>query len=693
MAMKGPLAPWAPGMKERLVTLGYTRRMVERHLQFAGGLSRFLQQRGVTAGDLCPELVGEFVGAIRAKNSSWRPTSKSLSWLVDYLRDAGVATVLVVPRAPSEQQVLVERYRDYLTVERGLEPDTVANYVRVVTLFVTVQAGRGLEELDASDISGFMASQCRQVSARQAERLATGLRSFLGFALVEGLISVPLAGAVPSVARWSGAALPRYLTSKQVAALLASCDRRRALGRRDYAILVLLARLGLRAAEVSALRLDDIEWRAGEIVVRGKGRSEERLPLPPDVGAAIAAYLRRGRPRRPERAVFLRACAPLRELTPDGVSEVVRAASERAELGSFGSHRLRHTAATQMLRAGGSLPEVAQVLRHRTVATTAIYAKVDHLALRGARHALAGEWTMTDYRAAADDYLATRRAMGYKLCYQGQMLVQFVDYLEAVGAEHLTINHALGWAKQPSGAARTWWAVRLSTVRAFARYLSALDPATQIPPAGLISAGSHRIVPYIYTDEDITRLLEAAGRLGSAHRADTYQTVIGLVAVTGMRAGEAVRLDRDDVDLEQGVLTIRNSKHGKSRQVPVHPSSVEALAAYARRRDQRQPRPKAASFFTSTTGTRLLRDNVSTVFPSLVRDAGLDGSGRRRPPRLHDLRHSFAVRSLIRWYRQGLDVEQQLPVLSTYLGHVAPSSTYWYYSDSRVIPMPAPSCA
>jgi len=201
-------------------------------------------------------------------------------------------------------------------VERGLEPDTVANYVRVVTLFVTVQAGRGLEELDASDISGFMASQCRQVSARQAERLATGLRSFLGFALVEGLISVPLAGAVPSVARWSGAALPRYLTSKQVAALLASCDRRRALGRRDYAILVLLARLGLRAAEVSALRLDDIEWRAGEIVVRGKGRSEERLPLPPDVGAAIAAYLRRGRPRRPERAVFLRACAPVTRAHP-----------------------------------------------------------------------------------------------------------------------------------------------------------------------------------------------------------------------------------------------------------------------------------------------------------------------------------------------------------------------------------------
>ncbi len=383
MAMKGPLAPWAPGMAQRLEMLGYTQRMIEVHLLFAGGLSKFLQQRGVTAGDLSSALIEEYVGVVRAKNRSWRPTSKALSWLFEYLREAEVVAAPVVPPAQSGQQGLLERYRDYLALERGLEPETVANYARVVGLFLTLQAGRGLEDLTAGDVSRFMASQSQLVSARQAERLATGLRSFLGFALVEGLISTPLAGAVPSVARWSGAGLPRGLTSKQVEVLLGSCDRRRAKGRRDYAILVLLVRLGLRAAEVSALRLDDIDWRAGEIVVRGKGRTEERLPLPPDVGAAVAAYLRRGRPQRPEREVFLRACAPLRGLTRDGVGEVVRAASERAALGSFGSHRLRHTAGTQMLQAGASLPEVAQVLRHRTVATTAIYAKVDHRALRG----------------------------------------------------------------------------------------------------------------------------------------------------------------------------------------------------------------------------------------------------------------------------------------------------------------------
>jgi integrase/recombinase XerD len=378
MGMNGPLAPWAPGMAERLERLGYTPRLVERHLHLAGGLSRFLHHRGLAAGDLSLELIEQFVAALRSK----RPTPRSLSWLVDYLEEIGVVTMPVVSSERSSQQVLIDRYRDYLAVERGLEPVTIANYVRVVTRFVEAQEGRELDELSAADVSGFMTAHCRQVSARAAERLATGLRSFLGFALAEGLISMPLAGAVPSVARWTGATLPRGLTSKQVAALLASCDRRRALGKRDYAILLLLVRLGLRAAEVSALCLDDIDWRAGEIVVRGKGRTEERLPLPSDVGAAIAAYLKRGRPRRPEREIFLRACAPIRGLSPQGVAEVVRAASERAGLGSFGSHRLRHTAGTQMLQAGASLPEVAQVLRHRTVATTAIYAKVDHLALR-----------------------------------------------------------------------------------------------------------------------------------------------------------------------------------------------------------------------------------------------------------------------------------------------------------------------
>ena len=192
------------------------------------GLSKFLHRRGLAAADVEPEVIEQFVAALRAKNSSG-PTARSLSWLVDYLRQIGVATGPAVPRERTDQQELIERYRDYLGVERGLEPVTIANYVRVVTRFLAAQRGRQLDALSAADVSGFITSQCGQVSARQAERLATGLRSFLRFALVEGLISRPLTGAVPSVARWSGAGLPRGLTSKQVVALLASCDRRRPL--------------------------------------------------------------------------------------------------------------------------------------------------------------------------------------------------------------------------------------------------------------------------------------------------------------------------------------------------------------------------------------------------------------------------------------------------------------------------------
>lgn len=382
MVIEGPLAPWATGIAGQLKTLGYSQSTASKHMKLVGRLSRFLHQRGLAASELSAEVVEEFFSDLHAHHGSSWPTSKAFVWLVEYLREVGVTPEPTPPLPQSSEGLLVDRYRQYLLDERGLARKTVIAREQTAQLLLAEHSGRELRDLDASDVSRFVTRQCRHLSPRSAERLVNGLRSFLRFALVEGLITAPLASAVPSVARWSGTSLPRGLGSAQVAALLASCDRRRAIGRRDYAILVLLARLGLRAAEVSALRLDDIDWRTGVIVVRGKGRTEEQLPLPSDVGAAVAAYLRRGRPRRPEREVFLRVIAPMRGLAPQGVSEVVRAASERAGLGSFGAHRLRHTAGTEMLRAGASLSEVAQVLRHRSVASTVIYAKVDHLALR-----------------------------------------------------------------------------------------------------------------------------------------------------------------------------------------------------------------------------------------------------------------------------------------------------------------------
>jgi integrase len=287
---------------------------------------------------------------------------------------------------------------------------------------------------------------------------------------------------------------------------------------------------------------------------------------------------------------------------------------------------------------------------------------------------------MTDFSSAVVDYLQTRRAMGYKLAEDGRLLRQFANYLDTVGAEHLSVEHALSWATLPRDAAPAWHAVRLGTVRSFARYLSALDPRTEIPPIGVLPEPGHRVVPYIYSHDDIGRIIGEAGRLAPQHRADTYQTLIALIVVTGMRVGETVRLDNNDVDLDDGVLTIRNTKFGKSRQVPLHATTVAALAAYAHRRDERRPNPKSPSFFTSSIGTRLLRDNVSTVFPRLVQAVGLASVPGRRRPRLHDARHTFAVRSLVGWYRAGLDVRQQLPLLSTYLGHVDPTQTYWYLS-------------
>jgi len=369
-------------MEERLRELGYAPYTARKHLLLVARLSRFLTARGSGAGDVTDEVLRQFCSSLGRTGRRSTPTTATFGWLVTFLRDVGQEPPPKPDPPRSDVDVLIERYGRFVLDERGLAPDTVTNYVRPLRIFLAEHAGRALHELVAADVSRFMTRQTTRLSARGLERAATSLRSFLGFALAEGLIDAPLANAVPSAARWSIVGLPRALTPAQVVVLLASCDRATSTGRRDYAILVVLVRLGLRAAEVAALRLDDIDWRAGEIVVRGKGRTEERLPLPVDVGAAVAAYLQDGRPRRPEREVFLRASAPRRGLAPEGVSEVVRSASERAGLGSFGAHRLRHTAGTLMLREGASLTEVAQVLRHRRVATTSIYAKVDHQALR-----------------------------------------------------------------------------------------------------------------------------------------------------------------------------------------------------------------------------------------------------------------------------------------------------------------------
>jgi len=286
---------------------------------------------------------------------------------------------------------------------------------------------------------------------------------------------------------------------------------------------------------------------------------------------------------------------------------------------------------------------------------------------------------MTALRQSLEDYLAVRRSAGYKLESVARMLSSFVAFAERAGAGTLTTDLALSWATQPQQASPIWLAHRLSAVRGFAAYLHALDPAAEIPPADLLPApGYQPAPPYLYSDADIAALLAAARRLTPPLQAATFETLLGLLAVTGLRIGEAMRLDRDDIDWDENVLLVRSSKFGRSRELVCHDSTIEALRAYSARRDQLCPRPASASFFVSQRGRRLAHHSIYAAFHQLASQAGLRQRPGGRAPNVHGLRHSFAVGTLLRWYREGGDVQARLPLLSAYLGHIRPSSTYWY---------------
>jgi len=287
---------------------------------------------------------------------------------------------------------------------------------------------------------------------------------------------------------------------------------------------------------------------------------------------------------------------------------------------------------------------------------------------------------MNALRQALVDYLAVRRVLGYKLARAEKLLAQFLAYLEDCGKDHLTTETALAWATLPAGAHRRWISTRLSVVRRFAAHLRGIDPATEVPPTDLLPWRRCRATPYLYSEEDIAVLMTAAATLRTSHRIATYRTLIALLAVTGMRVGEAIGLDRDDFDAINGLLTIRNGKFGKSRELPLHPSSVNALSDYLRRTDRPPRRRSASALFVSTAGTRLLYTNVQNTFHRLVRCAGLVPRSASCRPRLHDIRHSFAVRTILDGYRDGGDPGARLALLSTYLGHIDPGKTYWYLS-------------
>lgn len=286
---------------------------------------------------------------------------------------------------------------------------------------------------------------------------------------------------------------------------------------------------------------------------------------------------------------------------------------------------------------------------------------------------------MTTLRDAADHYLALRRGLGYKLKIEGRMLAQFVGFCDARGLEHVTVTAALAWATTPADADVSWWAARLTVIREFARFLAAFDDRTEIPPTNLLPrTGDDRTQPYLYSPAEITALVRAARTLADPLRAATFEAFIGLIAVTGIRTGEAMGLDREDADLDKGILVIRGSKQGKSRLVPLHATAVEHLSVYQQRRDQLCPRPVTTAFFLSGAGTRLNSVTISKAFTRILKAAAITVAAGTAKPRLYDLRHTFAVTTLTRWYAAGADVAHLLPALSTYLGHISPATTYWY---------------
>jgi integrase/recombinase XerD len=383
--VSGPLEGYAAGFREELSTLGYSARSAAGHLQLMAHLSRWLVEIGLAPGELNLPQVERFVQRRRDGSRVHRClTLRGMQPLLDYLRRIGVVAAVEPAAASSGRDVVVQQFTGYLLGERGLAASTIGNYRAVADRFLAGcrwESG-ALVGVSSESVNSFVLGEATGRSSGSLNTVATGLRALLRFLYARHHISAPLVDAVPVAPSWRDRGVARAVTADEMARMFAGCDRRTSTGRRDFAILTVLARLGLRRGEVAALSVDDINWHTGELVVTGKGNLRELLPLPVDVGETIAAYCRDGRRNGVCRTLFLSSLAPWDGLSPSGIGQVVARASQRAGLAVIGAHRLRHTAATGMRAAGAPLFEIGQALRHRHVASTALYARDDLAALR-----------------------------------------------------------------------------------------------------------------------------------------------------------------------------------------------------------------------------------------------------------------------------------------------------------------------
>jgi site-specific recombinase XerD len=382
MSAGGPLAPYAAGYRGWLAGQGYLPGPARRQLRLFAHLSGWLAVSGAGADALAGECLVEYA-AVRRADGQFLYSARALAPLLRYLRELGVLPEVAARGPEGPLGDVLAAFHRYLAEERGLARFTTARYEYWARRFLSRPGGLLPGQLRAADVHGFVAASCRELSVPAAKQMVSALRALLQFLHVSGVTGRELAGAVPGVPGWSLSHLPKGLRPAEVAGLLGVCDRTTRTGVRDYAVLCLLSRLGLRAGEIAALCLEDVDWRRGELLVRGKGRREERLPLPADAGAALAGYVRSGRPAGQRRELFLRVRAPGGPLGRSGVSAIVVRAGRAAGIAGAGAHRLRHSVATELLGQGATLAEVGQVLRHSSASSTAIYAKVDRLALAG----------------------------------------------------------------------------------------------------------------------------------------------------------------------------------------------------------------------------------------------------------------------------------------------------------------------
>jgi integrase/recombinase XerD len=382
IVVSGSLGRFAVGLRTELTRQGFTRQVVAKHTHLLAHVSEWLAERGLSAGDLTTDVLQAFLVDRRNAGHGYLISSRGMAPTLNYLRGLGVVPQAGPPTPSGPVDELLAEYRLFLAYERSLAALSVGRYLVTARVFLSAlptPLEASLHGLSGAQVIDFVVAEAARRRVWAAKNMVTALRSLLRFLYLSGRVQHSLVAVVPSVAGWGLGTLPRGVPAGQVAALLAGCDRTSALGRRDYAILLLLSRLGLRNGEVAHLRLDDIDWQAGQMLIRGKGNRHETLPVPDDVGRALADYLVDGRPSGiGSRAVFVINRAPFTPLSLSAVVSIVAAAGDRGALARISPHRLRHTLASDLLAQGAPLSEVGQLLRHRDESTTAIYAKLDH---------------------------------------------------------------------------------------------------------------------------------------------------------------------------------------------------------------------------------------------------------------------------------------------------------------------------